>query len=131
YQQRDQWWNRSMSLTALSRGGFAAVIAAPGPGETRSTVRLITCERLDCPQPTVHIVPTVPRPTQVGGLIDVSANRSGTLALGYVDRSDETLYLGGCPAGCPDGPTVTRIGPWPELAPVGSVPDRPALQVVA
>ncbi|MBX6749175.1 MAG: hypothetical protein IRY85_05790 [Micromonosporaceae bacterium] len=132
YEPPDQEWDRSMSVTALPGGGFAAVIAAPGPGETRSTVRLISCERLDCPQPTVHTVPTLPRPTQVGGLIDVSADpRSGTLALGYVDRSDETLYLGGCPAGCPDGPIVTRIGPWPELTPVGSVPDRPALQVLA
>lgn len=132
YQQSDQWWNRSMAVTALPNGGFAAAIVTPVPGETRAPVRLITCERLDCPQPTVHTVPTYPRPADVGGLIDIAADpSSGTLAVGYVDRIDEALYLGGCPPGCPDGPTVTRIGRWPDLSPEASVPDRPALQVAA
>jgi hypothetical protein len=131
HRQPDQWWDRSMSVTALPDGGFAAAIIAPGPNDATTTVRLITCDRLDCPQPTVHIALTILRP-DVAGLVDVSANpASGTLTLGYLNRSDEELYLGGCPAGCPDGPVLTRVGRWPDLAAGAFVPDRPDLQVAA
>jgi len=131
YQQPDQWWDRSMSVTALPGGGFAAAIIAPGPNEATTTVRLITCDRLDCPQPTVHIALTILRP-DVAGLVDVAANpASGTLALGYLERGAEALYLGGCPAGCPDGPVLTRVGRWSDLAAGAIVPDRPDLQVAA
>ena len=132
YQLPDQWWELSMAVTALPGGGFAAAILAPGLGETTITVRLITCERLDCPQPTVHIALFTERPAVPGSVVDIAVDSTtGNLALGYLDRTDDSLHLGGCQARCPDGPTMNWVGRWRELVYDTDAPDHPDLQVLA
>ena len=126
------WENWSIDVTAIPGGGFAAVMLAPGPDEVSGTLLLATCESLDCPQPTVRRVIDVPLPGgwQGGGAVAVAADPlSGSLGLGYFDPSDGSLWLGGCPAGCADGPVLSRVGAWPQFA--GQPPHMPSLHMVA
>ncbi|HEX5995122.1 MAG TPA: hypothetical protein VFY84_08295 [Jiangellales bacterium] len=97
------------------------------------SVRLVVCDRADCPQPTVHTVLTVPRPDRAyGGTVAVAVDpASGNLALGYLDGTDGSLWLGGCPPGCADGPVLNRAGARPEYGADSPVLTFPSLQVVA
>jgi len=133
YRQPDLWQQWSMDVAALPGGGFAAVMVAPGGNDASVSVRLAVCDRVDCPQPTVHTVLTVPRPDlSNGGTVAVAADpASGNLALGYLDGTDGSLWLGGCPPGCADGPTLNRAGARPEYGNNSPVLTIPSLQVVA
>jgi hypothetical protein len=134
HQQPARWENGSMDVTAVAGGGFAAVILTPGPDEVSGTLLLVTCEHLDCPQPTVRRVSDVPLPGgwQGGGSVAIAADpHSGNLALGYFDPTDGSLLLGGCPAGCADGPVMNPAGAWPQYDAQAHPPSLPSLDLVA
>jgi hypothetical protein len=106
------WESWSMSVAATPDGGFAAALLGPGAGGEGGQVFLVTCERLDCPQPTARPVLAVPMKPQPfdGGIVDVAVDRaSGNLAVSYYDKTEGVVWLGGCPAGCADGPRMVRV----------------------
>jgi hypothetical protein len=61
--------------------------------------------------------------------VDVDA-ASGTLAIGYYDPTDGSVWLGSCPATCPDGPTLNPVGSWPRFSD-GGLASPYSLKVVA
>ena len=123
----------SMAVTGTPAGGFAAVIMRPSQTTQATELVLVTCDTLDCPHKTTHVLLEAERTDsgQRSGEVDVAVDPvSGALALGLYDRSTGSLWLGGCPDGCPQGPTLTRVlgSPEPVDAPA---PGFVTLQVAA
>jgi hypothetical protein len=111
---QDSW---SMSVAATPDGGFVAALLGLDKDGGVGQLFLVTCDQLDCPQPTSRPVLTVPiaDPWQ-GGIVDVAVDRaSGDVAVSYYDQTQGALWLGGCPAGCADGPRMARIGSIPTV----------------
>lgn len=119
YPQPELWQGWSLAVTATPDGGFAAAILGPGYDVGTGRLLLATCASLDCPQPTVQSVLDVAlADSYPPGTLSIAVDPgSGSLALGYLDRTDTSLWLGGCPAGCPGGPVLNRafgpLGPGP------------------
>jgi hypothetical protein len=128
------WENWSMAIASTPTGGYAIALLGPGADELHGRVLLVTCDRLDCPQPTVQPVLEIALPDGWwgAGVVDIDIDRaSGALALGYADPNEGSVWLGGCPAGCPGGPALTRVDAW--FAEPGSAGSRQqaSLEVVA
>jgi hypothetical protein len=119
YQMPPQWQNWSVAVAATPAGGLVAAFIGPASDDAHGMLMLATCDSLDCPQPTVHEAKefSIRDGTwQAAGTVDVAVDPvSGSIALGFDDhRDDGGLWLGGCPAGCPDGPTLTRPRTWTD-----------------
>jgi hypothetical protein len=114
-----------MAVAATPSGGFVAAVLGSGTDDAHGEVLLFSCARLDCPQPTVQPIATVPVDGG-GGVLRLAADRTG-VTLGYLDSTTSTLWLGHCAGSCNDGLALAQVGSWPNHLQVG-VAD---LQVVA
>src|SRR5690606_37975541 len=86
-----------VAMADVPSGGIVVVVMRTEPDSDRGEVTLVRCADLGCSQPRLHRVGTVPAPAgKSGGPIAVAVEpSSGLVAVGYRDRLNGDLWLGG------------------------------------
>jgi len=105
-----------VAMADVSSGGVVVAVMRTAKGSDQGEVTLIHCEDLRCAEPRNHRVGRVPAPAGIsGGPIALAVEpRTGLVAVGYRDKLNGDLWLGGCSTvECSDA-SLTRIERSPQ-----------------